>query len=101
MKRILLPIVAVTLLWAQTATAELTRVADNVYSYVGEKDASPAHSFAANAGIVIGRDGMDDRLQPEEPLSGEEVRTAAQGFLRIIAPRDVSFPVVTVCIGEE
>jgi glyoxylase-like metal-dependent hydrolase (beta-lactamase superfamily II) len=38
--------------------ADFTKVADNVYSYVGEKDASPTHSFAANAGIVIGRDGI-------------------------------------------
>lgn len=36
----------------------LTKIADNVYSYVGQKDASPAHSFAANAGIVIGRDSV-------------------------------------------
>ncbi|MBF0583027.1 MAG: MBL fold metallo-hydrolase [Magnetococcales bacterium] len=47
-----------TLLLVQTACAELTRLADNVYAYVGGKDASPAHSFAANAGIVIGRDGV-------------------------------------------
>ncbi|BDV43976.1 MBL fold metallo-hydrolase [Geotalea uraniireducens] len=38
--------------------AELTRLADNVYAYVGAQDASPANSFAANAGIVIGRDGI-------------------------------------------
>ncbi len=36
----------------------LTKISDNVYSYVGQQDASPAHSFAANAGIVIGRDGI-------------------------------------------
>lgn len=36
----------------------LTKIADNVYSYVGAKDASPTNSFAANAGIVIGRDGI-------------------------------------------
>lgn len=47
-----------TLLFVQTACAELTRLADNVYAYVGVQDASPAHSFAANAGIVIGRDGV-------------------------------------------
>lgn len=44
-----------TLAFAQEG---LTKIADNVYSYVGQKDASPAHSFAANAGIVIGRDGI-------------------------------------------
>jgi glyoxylase-like metal-dependent hydrolase (beta-lactamase superfamily II) len=36
----------------------LTRIADNVYSYVGTKKASPANSFGANAGIIIGRDGI-------------------------------------------
>ncbi|QWV94484.1 MBL fold metallo-hydrolase [Geomonas oryzisoli] len=49
---------AFTLLLAQAACAELTKFADNVYSYVGSKDASPSHSFAANAGIVIGKDGV-------------------------------------------
>jgi glyoxylase-like metal-dependent hydrolase (beta-lactamase superfamily II) len=59
MKKILmLAFVAVTLLFTKNSFAELTRLADNVYSYVGVKDASPAHSFAANAGIVIGRDGV-------------------------------------------
>jgi glyoxylase-like metal-dependent hydrolase (beta-lactamase superfamily II) len=57
-KTFMLTVVAVTLLFTHTAFAELTRLADNVYSYVGVKDASPAHSFAANAGIVIGRDGV-------------------------------------------
>ncbi len=56
-KLFLLVVVAVSL-YAQTACAELTKLADNVYAYVGVKDASPAHSFAANAGIVIGRDGV-------------------------------------------
>ena len=40
------------------ARAELTRIADNVYSYVDEKNPSPANSFGANAGIVIGKDGI-------------------------------------------
>lgn len=47
-----------TMLFVQAACAELTKLADNVYSYVGVKDASPANSFAANAGIVIGKDGV-------------------------------------------
>lgn len=59
MKRIVaLSTLALTLLFVQTAFAELTKLADNVYTYVGVKDASPARSFAANAGIVIGRDGV-------------------------------------------
>lgn len=56
--KLLLSFVVLVLLTTQTAFADLTRLSDNVYSYVGEKDASPAHSFAANAGIVIGRDGV-------------------------------------------
>lgn len=51
--------IVVSLLFAQNVFAQgLTRIADNVYSYVGEKDESPAHSYAANAGIVIGRDSV-------------------------------------------
>ena len=57
-KMFMLSFVAVTRLFTQTAFAELTKLADNVYSYIGVKDASPVHSFAANAGIVIGRDGV-------------------------------------------
>ncbi len=59
MKRmVVLSVVALTLLFVQTAFADLTKLADNVYSYVGSKDASASHSFAANAGIIIGRDGV-------------------------------------------
>ena len=61
MKRfVVLFILAVSIVYGGTALAQegLTKIADNVYSYVGEKDSSPTHSFAANAGIVIGRDGI-------------------------------------------
>lgn len=58
MKKILLIVASVSLLFVQTAQAELTKLAENVYSYVGVKDSSPSHSFAANAGIVIGKDGV-------------------------------------------
>lgn len=47
-----------TLFFVNSACAELARISDNVYAYVGVKDASPTNSFAANAGIVIGRDGV-------------------------------------------
>jgi len=42
----------------QEQTQELTKIADNVYAYVGGQDESASHSFAANAGIVVGRDGV-------------------------------------------
>lgn len=57
-KMLMMSFVAVTLLFTQSAFAELTKIADNVYSYVGEKDGSPQHSFAANAGIIIGTDSV-------------------------------------------
>ena len=36
----------------------LVRIADNVYSYVDVKGAAPQNSFGANAGIIIGKDGI-------------------------------------------
>jgi len=36
----------------------LVKIAENVYSYVDVKDASAARSFAANAGIIVGQDGI-------------------------------------------
>lgn len=71
MKRmIMMSLAIVTLLFTQSAFAELTKITDNVYSYVGTKDASPAHSFAANAGIVIGRDAV---LVVDTLISAKEV----------------------------
>ena len=36
----------------------LTKIADGIYSYVDVKNPSPATSFGANAGIIIGKDGV-------------------------------------------
>ncbi len=49
-----------SVLFAQLACAQqgLTKLADNVYTYADVKNGTPANSFAANAGIVIGRDGI-------------------------------------------
>ncbi len=40
------------------AGSGLTKIADNVYSYVNVKNAAARNSFGANAGIIIGRDGI-------------------------------------------
>ena len=40
------------------AEGGLTKIADNVYAYVDIKGSSPANSFGANAGIIIGKDGI-------------------------------------------
>ena len=36
----------------------LVRISDHVYSYVDVKDGSPANSFGANAGVIIGEDSI-------------------------------------------
>jgi cyclase len=63
----------IIMLAAATASAGqgLTKLADNVYSYVDVKNASPANSFAANAGIVIGRDSI---LVVDTLISAKEAR---------------------------
>ncbi|OGW32690.1 MAG: MBL fold metallo-hydrolase, partial [Nitrospirae bacterium GWC2_42_7] len=40
------------------AQEDLTKIADNVYAYVDTKKSLPQNSFGANAGIIIGRDGI-------------------------------------------
>lgn len=40
------------------AAEKLTQIADNVYAYVNTKNSSKDSSFGANAGIIIGRDGI-------------------------------------------
>jgi len=49
-----------SLVSGQTASAQtgLTKIADGVYSYVDARNPSPATSFGANAGIIIGKDGV-------------------------------------------
>lgn len=56
---VMLPVL-VSLYCTVTASAQpgLTKIADGVYSYVGAKNPSPATSFGANAGIIIGSDGV-------------------------------------------
>lgn len=43
---------------ATPAGGGLTKIAEGIYSYVDVKHASPQNSFGANAGIVVGRDGI-------------------------------------------
>ena len=40
------------------AADKLTRIADNVFAYVDTKQSSKDNSFGANAGIIIGSDGI-------------------------------------------
>jgi cyclase len=40
------------------AAEKLTKIAENVYAYVDTKNSSKDNSFGANAGIIIGKDGI-------------------------------------------
>jgi len=40
------------------AAEKLTKIAENVYAYVGTKNSSKNNSFGANAGVIIGKDGI-------------------------------------------
>jgi len=80
MKRfIMLSAVVVSMLSTLPAFAQegLTKIADNVYSYVDVKNASPSNSFAANAGIIVGRDAI---LVVDTLISAKE----AQRFIKDI-----------------
>lgn len=57
---IALAVVLCILLSAGSAKAEqgLKKIAENVYAYADTKNASPRNGFGANAGIIIGRDGI-------------------------------------------
>ena len=50
----------VSLAFGQIAIAaeKLTKIADDVYSYVDTKNSTPQNSYGANAGIIIGKDGI-------------------------------------------
>jgi cyclase len=69
--RLLLFVVLMLVATTASAGQGLTKLADNVYSFVDVKNASPANSFAANAGIVIGRDGI---LVVDTLISAKEAR---------------------------
>jgi glyoxylase-like metal-dependent hydrolase (beta-lactamase superfamily II) len=59
-KRTWLVLVAAVLAFSSVARAGegLTKISEDVYSYVDVKNGSPANSFAANAGIVVGKDAV-------------------------------------------
>ncbi len=82
-----------TALFATTASARqgLTKLADNVYSYVDVKNATPAESFAANAGIVVGRDGI---LVVDTLISAKEAKRFI-GDIRKVSDKPIKYVVDT------
>src|SRR5512140_3087910 len=75
-------ICSICVLLGQQAYAEggLTRIADNVYSYVDVKGATPQNSFGANAGIVIGKNGI---LVVDTLISSKEAKRFLQDIRKV------------------
>ncbi len=70
---------------------KLTMIADNVYSYVAVKDTSPSNSFGANAGIVIGRDGI---LVIDTLVSSKEAKRFIRD-IRSVSDKPIKYAVNT------
>jgi glyoxylase-like metal-dependent hydrolase (beta-lactamase superfamily II) len=86
-------LLVIAMLFASTASAGqgLTKLADNVCSYADVKNGSPANSFAANAGIVIGRDGI---LVVDTLISAKEAKRFI-GDIRKVSAKEIKYVVNT------
>ena len=69
----------------------LTKIADNVYSYVDTKGASPQNSFGANAGIIIGKEGI---VVVDTLISAKEAKRFIQD-IRKISDKPIKYVVNT------
>ena len=73
MKRFICCCIVLAGIFLGTAWAEegLIKLTDRIYTYAGTKNPSPANSFGANAGIVIGDKGV---LVVDSLVSGKEAK---------------------------
>ncbi len=79
-------------LGGQPAAAQgLTKIADGVYSYVDEKNPVPARSFGANAGIIIGREGI---VVVDTLISSKEARRFIRD-IRAVSDKPIKYVVNT------
>lgn len=88
-----LTILTVIALLPQAAFAQggLTKVADSVYAYVDVKNASPANSFGANAGVIVGTKGA---VVIDTLISAKEGRRLL-GDIRAVTDKPVKYVVNT------
>ena len=70
------------------AAEKLTQIAENVYAYVDTKNSSKNNSFGANAGIIIGKDGIvvvDTMISANEAKrSIRDIRTISHKPIRYV-----------------
>ncbi len=69
----------------------LTKVADGVYSYADIKNSSPANSFGANAGIIIGKDSI---VVIDTLVSSKEAKRFIKG-IRTISEKPIKYVINT------
>lgn len=73
------------------AQSQLRKIADNVYSYIDVKGGSPANSFGANAGMVIGKDSI---LVVDTLISAKEAKRFITD-IRAISDKPIKYIVNT------
>ncbi|MBI1810501.1 MAG: MBL fold metallo-hydrolase [Nitrospirae bacterium] len=73
------------------AAEKLTKIADGVYSYVDTKNSTPQNSYGANAGIIIGREGI---VVIDTLISAKEARRFI-GDIRAISKKPIKYVINT------
>jgi glyoxylase-like metal-dependent hydrolase (beta-lactamase superfamily II) len=73
------------------AADKLTQIVENVYAYVDTKNASTKNSFGANAGVIIGKDGI---LVVDTMVSAKEAKRFIKD-IRAISRKPIKYVVNT------
>jgi cyclase len=84
-------VVSLTLPLTAFAQKGLTKIAENVYSYVDVKKDSYANSFGANAGIIIGKDGI---VAVDTLLSAKEAKRFIRD-IRAVSKKPIKYVINT------
>ena len=74
-----------------SAAEKLTQIAENIYAYVDAKNSSKNNSFGANAGIIIGKDGI---VVVDTMISAKEAKRFIQD-IRAISDKPIRYVVNT------
>jgi cyclase len=90
-KLLVLVLVLFTLFDRAYAAEKLTLVVENVYAYVDTKNASGKNSLGANAGIIIGKDGI---VVVDTMISAKEAKRFIRD-IRIISRKPIRYVVNT------
>ncbi len=73
------------------AAEKLTKIAENVYAYVDTKNSSKNNSFGANAGIIIGKDGI---VVVDTLISSKEAKRFIRD-IRVVSRKPIKYVINT------